>query len=63
MITLDQADAVLKGSRAKAGELGVVVTVAVMDAGANLKALSRMDGSWLGAMDIAIRKARTAVLF
>jgi uncharacterized protein GlcG (DUF336 family) len=28
-----------------------------------LKALSRMDGAWLGSIDVAIKKARTSVLF
>jgi uncharacterized protein GlcG (DUF336 family) len=35
----------------------------VVDAGGNLKVFSRMDGAWLGSIDIAIRKARTARLF
>ena len=37
--------------------------VAVVDAGANLKAFARMDGAWLGSIDIAIKKARTARFF
>jgi uncharacterized protein GlcG (DUF336 family) len=39
------------------------VNVTVLDAGANLKAFSRMDGAVLGSVDVATRKARTAVLF
>ena len=35
----------------------------MLDAGAHLKAFSRMDGAVLGSIDIAIGKARTAVLF
>jgi uncharacterized protein GlcG (DUF336 family) len=37
--------------------------IAVVDAGANLKAFVRMDGAWLGSIDIAIKKARTARFF
>src|SRR5688572_21065903 len=37
--------------------------IAVVDAGANLKAFARMDDAWLGSIDIAIRKARTARFF
>ena len=34
--------------------------IAVVDAGGNLKAFFRMDGAWLGSIDIAIKKAKTA---
>ena len=37
--------------------------IAIVDAGANLKAFARMDGAWLGSIDIAIKKARTARYF
>jgi uncharacterized protein GlcG (DUF336 family) len=39
------------------------VIVAVLDAGAHLKAFRRMDGAVLASIDIAISKARTAALF
>ena len=35
----------------------------VVDAGANLKAFVRQDGAWLGSVDIAIKKAKTARFF
>ena len=35
----------------------------MVDAGANLKAFVRMDGAWLGSIDIAIKKAKTARFF
>ncbi len=47
----------------KSRELNLKMNVAVVDAGANLTAFARMDGAWLGSIDIAIRKARTARLF
>ncbi len=62
-ITLEQAQAVVEAGLAKARALGLKMNVAVVDAGANLKAFARMDGAWLGSIDIAIRKARTARFF
>ena len=43
--------------------MGVKMDIAVVDAGANLKAFARMDGAWLGSIDIAQKKARTARWF
>ncbi|MDG2527904.1 GlcG/HbpS family heme-binding protein [Caulobacter endophyticus] len=57
------AQAVIDGAEAKARELGLPVIVAVLDDGGHLKAFKRMDGAVLGSIDIATRKARTAVLF
>ena len=62
-ITLDQAQNAIKAAMAKAGELGVKMNIAVVDAGANLTAFARMDGAWLGSVDIAIKKAKTARFF
>jgi uncharacterized protein GlcG (DUF336 family) len=62
-ITLKQAEAAVAAAVKKAAELGTKMDVAVVDAGANLKAFARMDGAWLGSIDIAIRKARTARFF
>ncbi len=62
-ITLEQANAVVAAALKKAAELGVAMNIAVVDAGANLKAFARMDAAWLGSIDISIRKARTARYF
>lgn len=62
-ITLEQAQQALTGAQRKAQEMGVKMDIAVVDAGANLKAFGRMDGAWLGSIDIAIKKARTARFF
>ena len=62
-ITLQQAQQVLKGALDAAESAGVPMNVAIVDAGANLTAFSRMDNAWLGSIDIAIRKARTARFF
>lgn len=62
-ITLEQAEAAIRAAQAKAREMGVKMNIAVVDAGANLTAFGRMDGAWLGSVDIAIRKAKTARFF
>jgi uncharacterized protein GlcG (DUF336 family) len=62
-LTLELAEQVIAAAKKKSQELGVKEDVAVVDAGGNLKAFARMDGAWLGSIDIAIRKARTARYF
>ena len=62
-ISLQQAQAVVQAAIVKAQEVGTKMDIAVVDAGANLKAFVRMDGAWLGSIDIAIRKAKTARFF
>ncbi|MEZ5346023.1 MAG: heme-binding protein [Pyrinomonadaceae bacterium] len=62
-ITLDQAHDVVKAARKKSEEMGVKMDIAVVDAGANLKFFIRMDDAWLGSIDIAIKKAKTARFF
>ena len=58
-----QARAIIDGAILKAVELGTNMDIAVVDVGGNLKAFLRMDGAWLGSIDIAVKKARTARLF
>ncbi len=62
-IGLVQAQAAVATAVAKAAEIGTKMDIAVVDAGGNLKAFARMDGAWLGSIDIAIRKAKTARYF
>jgi uncharacterized protein GlcG (DUF336 family) len=62
-ISLSDAETVLEGALRKAQETETLMNIAVVDAGGNLKAFRRMDGAWLGSIDIAIRKARTARYF
>ena len=63
MLTTREAQAIISAAETKANEIEVPVIIAVLDAGAHLKAFLRMDGAVLGSIDIATRKARTAVLF
>ena len=60
---MHQARATVDAARKRSDELGVKMNIAIVDAGANLKAFLRMDGAWLGSIDIAIKKARTARMF
>jgi uncharacterized protein GlcG (DUF336 family) len=62
-ISLQQAQAIVEACVRKASDLGTRMDIAVVDAGANLKAFVRMDDAWLGSIDIAIKKARTARFF
>jgi uncharacterized protein GlcG (DUF336 family) len=62
-IDLNQAQAVVAAALKKAQEISTLMNVTVIDAGGNLKAFARMDGAWLGSIDISARKARTARFF
>jgi uncharacterized protein GlcG (DUF336 family) len=62
-LTLEQGQAILQAATAKAREIDIAASVAVLDAAGHLKAFSRMDGGWLGSIDVAMKKARTSVLF
>ncbi|MCH8151966.1 MAG: heme-binding protein [Planctomycetes bacterium] len=62
-ISAVQARAIVDAAKAKAAQINTKMNIAVVDAGGNLKAFLRMDGAWLGSIDIAIKKARTARLF
>jgi uncharacterized protein GlcG (DUF336 family) len=62
-ITLIQAEAAIKAAKQKATELGTKMNICVVDAGSNLVAFARMDGAWIGSVDIAQKKAKTAAWF
>lgn len=56
-MTLDEAVRMLTASRAKAEELGVRVTIAVLDPRGDLVALHRMDGALWRSVPISQGKA------
>jgi uncharacterized protein GlcG (DUF336 family) len=62
-LTSETAQLMIEAAAAEALAKNVAVNIAVLDAGAHLKAFRRMDGAPLGAIDLAIRKAKTAALF
>ena len=59
-LTLVQAQKVVAAAEAKAQQQGTLMNIAVIDAGGNLKAFARMDGAFLGSIDISLKKAKTA---
>jgi uncharacterized protein GlcG (DUF336 family) len=62
-LTLEAAERIVTAAKQKAAEIKTKMDIAVVDVGGNLKAFVRMDGAWLGSIDIAQRKARTARWF
>jgi uncharacterized protein GlcG (DUF336 family) len=63
MITLKDAKLIIEAAEKKAAEIGQPMNIAVADAGGNLIAHVRMDGAWLGSIDISIKKAYTSRAF
>lgn len=63
MLKEEHARIMLQAAREHAVELGVRVNIAIVDGGAHLLAFNRMDGAMLGSIEVALKKARTAVLF
>ena len=59
-ITLLEAEKIIAAAMKKATEIKVMMNIAVVDQGANLVAFVRMDGAWIGSIDIAQKKAFTA---
>jgi glc operon protein GlcG len=62
-LSLKDAQQVINRAHAKAAELGVRVTVAVVDEGGHLIALGRMDGAMTLSPQIAEAKAVGAAMF
>ena len=63
MITLKDARAIIDAAEKKAAQIGQPMNIAVADAGGNLVAHVRMDGAWIGSVDISIKKAWTSRAF
>jgi uncharacterized protein GlcG (DUF336 family) len=63
VITLSDARRVITAAEAKAREIGQPMNIAIVDAGGNLVSHVRMDGAWIGSIDISINKAFTARAF
>jgi len=63
MVTLEDARRVIAAAEKKAEEIGQPMNIAVADVGGNLVAHVRMDGAWLGSVDISIKKAWTSRAF
>ena len=62
-VTLEDARRVIAAAEKRAMEISQPMNIAVVDAGGNLVAHARMDGAWIGSIDISINKAYTARAF
>ena len=62
-VSYEQAEMAIASAIAESEKMGTQMCIAVVDSGANLKAFTRMNGAWVGSIDIAIKKAKTACFF
>lgn len=63
MVTLKDARRIIAAAEKKAEEIGQPMNIAVADSGGNLVSHVRMDGAWIGSIDISIKKAYTSRAF
>jgi uncharacterized protein GlcG (DUF336 family) len=62
-VTHEEAQKAIAAAIAKAEQTGTQMCIAVVDSGADLKGFARMNGAWVGSIDIAVKKAKTACFF
>jgi len=62
-VSFEVAQKIIDKAVEKSIEIGVKSCIAVLDSGGNLKSFTRMDDAWVGSIDIAIKKAKTACYF
>src|SRR6476660_2763340 len=62
-VSLADARKVIAAAETKAAELGQPMNIAVADEGGNIVAHVRMDGAWIGSIDISQKKAFTSRAF
>ena len=62
-ISLDQAKAVMEAAESEAAREGWPMVIAIVDSGANLLMLHRMDQAQLGSVLVAQQKAETAARY
>lgn len=62
-VTFEEAQQAIAAALKKAEEIDTQMCIAVVDSGASLKAFARMNDAWVGSIDIAIKKAKTACFF
>jgi len=63
MLTLNDARRIIAAAEKKATEIRQPMNIAVVDEGGNLISHARMDGAWIGSIDISINKAFTSRAF
>ena len=62
-LSLAEARTIIAAAERKAEEIGQPMNIAVVDSGGNLISHIRMDGAWMGSVDISINKAWTSRAF
>jgi len=62
-VSLADARRVIAAAEKKAQEIGQPMNIAVADEGGNIVAHVRMDGAWIGSIDISQKKAYTSRAF
>lgn len=62
-VSYEQAEKAIAAAIAESKRLDTQMCIAVVDSGADLKTFVRMNGAWVGSIDIAIKKAKTACFF
>ncbi len=62
-VSFEVAQQIIDKAVEKSIEIGVKSCIAILDSGGNLKSFTRMDDAWVGSIDIAIKKAKTACYF
>lgn len=62
-VSFEVAQEIINKAVEKSKQIGVKMCIAVLDSGGNLKSFTRMDDAWVGSIDIAIKKAKTACYF
>jgi uncharacterized protein GlcG (DUF336 family) len=63
MVGLADARRIIAAAEKKAAEIGQPMNIAVADEGGNIVAHVRMDGAWIGSIDISMKKAYTSRAF
>jgi uncharacterized protein GlcG (DUF336 family) len=63
MASLADARRVIAAAEKKSAEIGQPMNIAVVDEGGNLVSHVRMDGAWIGSIDISQKKAYTSRAF
>lgn len=62
-VSFEVTQEIIEKAVEKSKQIGVKMCIAVLDSGGNLKSFTRMDDAWVGSIDIAIKKAKTACYF
>ena len=63
MVNLEDARRVIAAAEKKSREIGQPMNISLVDEGGNLVAHVRMDGAWIGSIDISQKKAYTSRAF